>query len=76
MIKSIDMEYVFLRIGNNEPCHLKPIKKSMYCSMHNLLLKTVQVNTWLRCGKGTCSNLQFCNICGRNNIRQQQRHHK
>ena len=29
-MKSIDMEYVFLRIGDNEPCHLKPIKKSMY----------------------------------------------
>ena len=69
------MECAFLQVGNNEPCHLKPIKKSIYCTMHNFLIKNSQVKPCLRCGKGTWYKLQICNKCGASNIRQKQKHH-
>ena len=55
------MECAFLSGGNNEPCHLKPTKKSSYCKMRSVLIKTCPVKCCLRCGKGTCSKLLICN---------------
>ena len=73
MLKNIKMECAFLRAGNNEL--FEPTKKSVYCSMHNFLIKNSQVKPCLRCGKGTCSKLQICNRCGASNIRQKQGYH-
>lgn len=70
------MKCAFLRVGNNEPCHSKPTKKSVYCRMHNFLIKASKVKPCLRCGLGTCSKLQMCNKCGANNIRMNQRYHE
>ena len=55
------MECTFLSVGNNEPCHLKPTKKSSYCRMRIVLIKTSQEKRCLRCGKGSCSKLLICN---------------
>ena len=43
------MECAFLRVGDNEPCHSKPTKKSIYCKMHNFLIKTSKVKPCLQC---------------------------
>ena len=37
------MECGFLRVGDNEPCHLQPTKNSKYCALHNFLIKKSQV---------------------------------
>ena len=36
------MECAFLRVGDNEPCHLQPTKNSKYCALHNFLIKNVK----------------------------------
>ena len=36
------MECGFLRVGDNEPCHLQPTKKSKYCALHNFVIKKVK----------------------------------
>ena len=69
------MECGFLRVGDNEPCHLQPTKNSKYCALHNFLIKNSQVKPCLRCGKGTWSKLQICNPCGANKIRVNKRYH-
>lgn len=68
------MECAFLRLGDNEPCHSRPTKKSNYCAMHNFLIKHSKVKPCLRCGKGTWSKLQICNLCGANKIRVNERY--
>ena len=69
------MECAFLRVGDNEPCHLQPTKNSKYCALHTFLIKKSQVKPCLRCGKGTWSKLQICNPCGANKIRVNKRYH-
>ena len=69
------MECAFLRGGDNEPCHLQPIKNSKYCALHNFLIKKSPVKPCLRCGKGTWSKLPICNPCGANKVRVNKKYH-
>ena len=75
IILKTKMECAFLGLGDNEPCHSRPTKNPNYCAIHNFVKKHSKVKLCLRCGKGTWSKLQICNLCGADKLRVNERYH-
>ena len=51
---------------SNEPCKNKPVKNSIYCKVHNYIMKHNKSKTvpCLQCDKGTSAKYQICVPCG------------
>ena len=37
------MECAFLKVANHKACQAKPTKRSIYCKLHNYLMKKVKL---------------------------------
>lgn len=69
------MKCAFFRIGDNELCHSRPRKIQTTVRYIFFFIKYSKVKPLLRCGKGACSKLQICNLCGANKIKVNKRYH-
>ena len=68
------MECAFLKIGDHKPCQLAPTKRSIYCGLHNYLMKTSKVVPCITCGKGTSAKYRVCMSCGGEKVRLRHRY--
>ena len=67
----MELKCAMLPLGSNKQCKNKPVKNSIYCKVHNYIMKHNKSKTipCLQCGKGTSAKYQICVSCGGHEVR-------
>lgn len=65
----------FMRLDGVASCSKKPVKNSIYCSIHKFRKDKRMSKLCLCCGNWTRSTLQVCRSCGVARIRARRRYH-
>ena len=62
----MELKCAMLPLGSNTQCKNKSVKNSIYCRVHNYIMKHNKSKTvqCLHCGKGTSAKYQICVLCG------------
>lgn len=53
------MHCAFQKVGNHNPCQLKPTNYSKYCKMHIYLMKKSKVSPALFVAEAVTQNIEF-----------------
>ena len=70
------MNCAMMPLGSNISCKNKCVKDSIYCKIHNYIIKhnISKVVQCLQCGMGTTAKHKICYKCGGQNVRQKHRY--